>query len=85
MSVPFTCATCGDLVSGRAEHCTLCHRTFTGTTAGDAHQTGIHGIRTGADRRRCRTDDELAKVRLIRKDNGRWGYESTERKWWEAS
>lgn len=81
----FTCATCGDIIGGRAEHCTVCHRTFTGTSAGDLHRTGQHGVKTGPDRRRCRTDDELAKRGLVRKPNGRWGTEAGDAKWWNEA
>ncbi len=46
---------CGAAWGGmRMEHCTVCHRTFSGTTTGDAHRTGRHGFD-----RRCLTDDEL--------------------------
>lgn len=38
----------------RAEHCKVCHQTFAGTTAGDSHRTGRHGVD-----RRCRSTDEL--------------------------
>lgn len=62
----FTCRTCHVTVHGlRAEHCTVCHRTFSGATSGDMHRVGKHGIKTGPDRRRCLTGDELTERGLI--------------------
>ncbi|MDP9820495.1 FDXHR family putative zinc-binding protein [Nocardioides massiliensis] len=61
-----SCQTCGDTWTGtRLEHCVAgCHRTFSGSTAGDLHRTGDFNIRSGPDRRRCRTDEELAEKGL---------------------
>lgn len=48
---------CGARWTGlRMEHCTVCHRTFSGTSTGDAHRVGEHGVS-----RRCLTDAELTK------------------------
>lgn len=30
--------------ASRFEHCDGCHRTFSGTTAGDRHRIGHHGV-----------------------------------------
>lgn len=52
----------------RLEHCTVCHRTFSGTTTGDAHRVGPYwpeGLR------RCLTDDELT-ARGLWLDAGIW-------------
>ena len=63
----------------RTERCTVCGLYFPTTSAGDAHRTGTHGVRTGPDRRRCLTEDEMRA--LVRKDGtpqwridarGRW-------------
>lgn len=36
---------CGKSWGGyRAEHCPSCHETFSGSTAGDAHRRGEHGV-----------------------------------------
>lgn len=43
----------------RAEHCTVCHETFSGTKTGDAHRVGKHGVKEGADRRRCLPPSEV--------------------------
>jgi hypothetical protein len=48
----------------RIEHCLVCHRTFAGTTAGDAHRAGP------MDNRRCRSDFELAAIGLWLTDLG---------------
>jgi len=62
----FTCRTCHAVVNGhRAEHCTVCHQTFTGATAGDMHRVGKHGVKTGPDRRRCLTAAEMVERGLI--------------------
>lgn len=63
-----TTCRCGATWAGkRIEHCTACHETFTGTTAGDAHRTGPF-----ADRR-CLTPDEMAAKGLGRNVRGHWG------------
>jgi hypothetical protein len=41
------------------EHCTACHQTFSGTTTGDKHRVGAHGVTQGPDRRRCLTVPEM--------------------------
>jgi hypothetical protein len=46
---------CGAIWGGtRAEHCTDCHRTFSGPTTGDAHRVGKF-----PDGRRCLTEKEM--------------------------
>ncbi|WP_428844217.1 hypothetical protein [Brevibacterium celere] len=45
------CAECGKSWGGRKpEHCTVCHETFSGTTAGDRHRRGEYPNRS------CSTD-----------------------------
>lgn len=60
---------CGATWGGhKAEHCTACHQTFTGTTAGDAHRVGPHD-----GDRRCLTVAEMhasKKVHLTKR--GQW-------------
>jgi hypothetical protein len=58
---------------GKAEHCTVagCHLTFAGSTTGDAHRTGSHGVYQGPDRRRCRSADELTALGLWTTGTGR--------------
>lgn len=56
----------------RLEHCTVCHRTFSGTKAGDAHRIGEHWP---AGLRRCLTDEEMAAGGMWRDERGVWhGY-----------
>lgn len=50
----------------KPEHCTVCHRTFGSTVAGDAHRVGIVGVTEGPDRRRCMTDEEMADKRIAK-------------------
>jgi len=54
------------------EHCRECHQTFAATRPGDDHRTGKHELRTGPDRRRCRTTDEMLAVGLWRDARGVW-------------
>lgn len=73
---------CGARWTGmRMEHCTVCHRTFSGTTTGDAHRTGEHGID-----RRCLTDDELAKkgMRLTDERAHLWRGQPSSAPHWKA-
>ena len=74
-----TCRTCSATYGGRAEHCTACHETFTGTTAGEMHRRGDHGIKTGPDRRRCLTADEMLDKGMARNVRGHW--KSTDDPW----
>lgn len=63
-----TCPRCAKSWRGlKAEHCTVCHETFTGTSAADAHRVGRHGVTEGTDRRRCLPVDE---VKIRRHKNG---------------
>lgn len=60
-----TTCRCGQSWTGlKLSHCTVCHRTFSTEANGDRHRTGQHHISQGPDRRRCRTDEELAAVGL---------------------
>lgn len=64
---------CGAEWSGlRIEHCTACHATFTGTTAGDRHRTGDHNESTGPNRRRCLTAEEMRERGMAQNDRGQW-------------
>jgi hypothetical protein len=59
-----TCPGCDVLWAGRkAEHCPACHATFSGTTTGDRHRVGAHGVTEGPERRRCLTVEEMRAVR----------------------
>jgi hypothetical protein len=52
------CLHCGAQWRGvKPEHCTVCHRTFGGTTAGDRHRFGA----PGTPERRCGTDEDLCQ------------------------
>lgn len=64
----------------RAEHCTLCHQTFSGTTTGDAHRVGDHGVTKGPRRRRCLPPEE---VKIKRGKRGVFGLKwSEDRGYW---
>lgn len=73
----WTCHKCDSTIIGyRPEHCTVCHETFAGTVAGDMHRVGDHGVKTGPNRRRCLTVDEMeAKGMKL----GKLGYWTTGR------
>ena len=67
------CNQCGRSWSGlRPEHCKVCHQTFSGTTAGDKHRTGDHGVKEGSNRRRCRTSDEMRDLGMAQNDRDIW-------------
>nr|DAR27370.1 MAG TPA: Rubrerythrin, rubrerythrin, peroxidase, peroxide, oxidized [Caudoviricetes sp.] len=69
----WTCHKCDTTIIGyRPEHCTVCHETFNGTHAGDMHRTGDHGVKTGANRRRCLTVDEMLARGMTRNRHGYW-------------
>ncbi len=64
---------CGAVWTGlRIEHCTECHETFTGTTAGDRHRVGDHAIFTGPKRRRCLTPEEMRERGMTQNKRGQW-------------
>lgn len=77
---------CGkEIRGGKAEHCSVCHQTFTGTSAGDAHRVGSHGVD-----RRCLTPDEMRSHPKRPMEQDRRGYwrfptPAAKAKWWEAS
>lgn len=75
-----TCPDCGKTWGGRAEHCTVCHETFTGTIAGDRHRVGKHGVTEGPARRRCAAPTERG---LVLNRHGVWGMPSDGSRWWE--
>lgn len=64
---------CGAKWTGhRIEHCTACHETFTGTTAGDKHRTGDHAVSSGPTRRRCLTPPEMRGKGMAQNARGQW-------------
>ena len=68
-----TCPPCGTTWTGhRIEHCTVCHETFTGTSAGDKHRTGGHAVFVGPERRRCLTPDEMRDKGMSQNERGQW-------------
>jgi hypothetical protein len=61
---------CGATWTGkRLEHCTACHETFTGTSAGDRHRTGAYFPLE----RRCLTSDEMRAKGMAQNKHGHWG------------
>lgn len=69
----WTCRTCEKTIANRkAEHCPVCHETFTGTRAGDTHRTGRHGVTEGPDRRRCLTPAEMSAKGMRITKEGHW-------------
>lgn len=69
----WTCRTCGEAITGRKlEHCPVCHKTFTCTTAGDMHCAGRHGVTDGPRRRRCLTPDEMLDKGMTQNCRGHW-------------
>jgi len=89
--VSATCRRCAATWSGlRIEHCTICHETFTGTSAGDAHRvptetrTTANGRQVRATwRSRCLTPDEMTAAGMRRNDRGQWST-GADRRWGEA-
>lgn len=68
-----TTCMCGATWTGlRMEHCTACHETFSGTTAGDKHRVGEHHIWVGQSRRRCLTPDEMRDKGMAQNARGVW-------------
>ena len=68
-----TSCRCGASWTGfRIEHCTECHQTFTGTTAGDRHRVGDHAVSIGSDRRRCLSADEMRGKGMEQNARGQW-------------
>lgn len=64
------------------EHCAVCHQTFSGTAAGDMHQVGKCHIRTGPDRMRCLSVDEMLALGMAQNARGIWMTPSAE---WRAA
>lgn len=59
---------CATLRPGaRAQHCTACHETFTGTASGDEHRVGPF-----PDGRRCLTPDEMRAKGMRQGRTGMW-------------
>lgn len=68
-----TTCRCGAEWTGlRMEHCTVCHLTFSGTTAGDKHRVGDHAVFVGPDRRRCLTVEEMWAKGMTQNKRGVW-------------
>lgn len=64
-----TACKCGATWTGkRMEHCTACHATFSGTTAGDKHREGDYF----PDTRRCLSADEMRAKGMARNGRGVW-------------
>lgn len=62
---------CGATWGGkRLEHCTACHRTFTGTGPGDKHRVGSHA--DPADPRRCLSVEEMTAKGMRPNQHGHW-------------
>ena len=75
----WTCRTCYATIRGlKPEHCAYCHETFTGTTAGDMHRVGKHGVTAGPDRRRCLTLEEMLGKGMTTDARGYW---TTGKRW----
>ena len=69
----WTCRDCKkNITRSNYEHCPERHETFGGTTAGDMHRTGRHGVTEGPDRRRCLTPAEMS-ARGMPQREGVWG------------
>ena len=69
----WTCHKCDSTIIGyKPEHCTICHETFTSTTSGDMHRVGDHGVKTGTNRRRYLTVDEMEAKGMQRNKLGYW-------------
>ena len=80
-----TCGKCQAKWTGlRIEHCTICHETFTGSTAGDMHRTGDHAINEGPDRRRCLSMYEMYEKGMARNDRGVWTTGRNNDAWWAS-
>lgn len=68
-----TTCRCGAEWTGlRMEHCTECHETFSGSSAGDRHRVGDHAVFAGPDRRRCLTADEMRARGMEQNRRGVW-------------
>lgn len=79
-----TCRLCAATWTGtRIEHCTVCHGTFTGSTAGDMHRVGDHGVWEGPDRRRCLTPAEMIGKGMTQNGRGIWCTGKPVERWWE--
>lgn len=81
-----TCKNCDATWTGtRIEHCTAtgCHQTFTGSSAGDMHRVGDHGIWEGPDRRRCLTPAEMTEKGMTQNGRGQWTSGKSDGAWWE--
>lgn len=81
--VTVTCGTCGITWGGhRTEHCTVCHETFTGPTAGNKHRIGDHGVWDGPDRRRCLSPGEMTDRGMTMNAKGLWAMPGSPAQFW---
>jgi hypothetical protein len=56
----------------RAEHCRVCHETFSGTTAGDRHRVGVYETPVLPAGRRCLSVAEMTAKGLVQNTHGIW-------------
>jgi hypothetical protein len=63
----WTCRCGQEILGQKAEHCTGCHETFTGTRSGDMHRIGPHD-----GERRCLSPTEMEAKGMIRDKRGYW-------------
>jgi hypothetical protein len=63
----------GPLRGGQCE-CASCNRRFLNVRAFDSHRTGTYGEHVGADRRRCRTKDELRALGMYTDERDLWRF-----------
>lgn len=67
------CKTCQREWGGfRAEHCRVCHQTFSGTIAGDKHRVGDHGTLLLPLGRRCLSVAEMEARGMELNRNNIW-------------
>jgi len=67
------CQTCLAEWGGfRAEHCRVCHQTFSGTSTGDTHRVGDHGTLLLPLGRRCLTPAEMDARGMVLNRNKIW-------------
>lgn len=77
-----TCRKCTKTWTGkRLEHCTVCHETFSGTSAGDKHRTGDYAAKT----RRCLNADEMRAKGMAQNERGVWMSGGTMPRFWETT
>lgn len=75
--MPWTCRQGRKGMSGGAQHCAVCHETFSSTSAGDKHRVGPWTAR------RCLSPEEMQEAGLRRNSRGVWAIAS-KTPWWEG-